>query len=242
MKIFMIIMFIMKFSNKSFTLIEVIIVVIMISVWIITMMWVISYWRSTMDRIRKDIIAINLARSWMEWVYNIRDTNWVKWSGKKDECWLKMDPLSDDDWECSNDQWIVKWNYILSWTRINNQTYYYLQPEIETLDMENSYIDNDDMKYIMCMENGFWYNCPWEEGFIEEWKFFRMIVWKWLYDKMDNEELSDCSNWNDIANNWDACWTELAKEFRFCSVVYFFGNWVWNVEFCWVVTNFNSQW
>ena len=35
-------------------------------------------------------------REGMEVMRHIRDTNWTRWAGKRDECWLKIDPLSDD--------------------------------------------------------------------------------------------------------------------------------------------------
>lgn len=38
--------------------------------------------------------AMNLAREGVEMIYTIRDTNWKRRSGKRDEHWLGSDPLN----------------------------------------------------------------------------------------------------------------------------------------------------
>ena len=38
-----------------------------------------------------NIKAINLAREWIEWVINIRDTNWLRFSGDRVNCWRTQD-------------------------------------------------------------------------------------------------------------------------------------------------------
>ncbi len=55
--------------------------------WIWSMLGVIdsgsSFAKDTEDTIR----AINLAREWIEWVTNLRNTNWLRFSSDKTNCW-----------------------------------------------------------------------------------------------------------------------------------------------------------
>jgi hypothetical protein len=44
------------------------------------------------EKTRQDSLAINLAREGMEGVYTIRNTNWLRWSGKKDANRLCANP------------------------------------------------------------------------------------------------------------------------------------------------------
>ena len=44
------------------------------------------------DKAKQDSLAINLAREGIEGVYSIRNTNWLRWSGKRDTNRLCADP------------------------------------------------------------------------------------------------------------------------------------------------------
>lgn len=46
-----------------------------------------------------NIKAINIAREWIEWVTNIRDTNWLRFSSDRVNCWKTL----DYNWWCIND-------------------------------------------------------------------------------------------------------------------------------------------
>lgn len=219
-----------KFFNKEscFTIIELIISITIISFWIIWVLTSISFWTVNIEKIRKEIIAINIAREWMEAVYNIRDTNWLRWSWKKEYCWLKTNPLVDNwnDW-CENDPWMSWNNYVISW-----QTFFTLHPIEWDLNL-NDWINNSEMNYIMCIDNNYWYNCPWQNWYNKQWAYFRQIKWVWLYDKNTNS-LLNCENWI----SW-TCWLNTAKEYRFCSIVFYQWSLLWKVELCWIITNFN---
>ncbi|MBU0625911.1 hypothetical protein KKG31_04400 [Patescibacteria group bacterium] len=51
-------------------------------------------------------------------MYQIRDSNRNRRAGKKEECWLKIDPLNDegDNGNCDNDTWMESGYYILTTT------------------------------------------------------------------------------------------------------------------------------
>jgi hypothetical protein len=48
--------------------------------------------QSTTDRTRQETLAINFAREGVEAVTTIRNTNRLRWSGKRDMNWLCVDP------------------------------------------------------------------------------------------------------------------------------------------------------
>ncbi len=108
----------MKYSNKKwFTLIELMISVVIISMWFFWIIAAIKSWINFMEKTRKEVIAINMARSWMEMVYNIRDTNRTRRTSKIEECWLKIDPMKDDttNW-CEDDDWFAtgNWGFVVT--------------------------------------------------------------------------------------------------------------------------------
>ncbi|MBU1758670.1 hypothetical protein KKG31_06090 [Patescibacteria group bacterium] len=50
-------------------------------------------------------------------MYQIRDSNRNRRAGKKEECWLKIDPLNDEDTEgCGDDPRMGSGYYILTTT------------------------------------------------------------------------------------------------------------------------------
>ncbi len=223
-------------AKYALSLIEVVIVIVMISSWLLTLYYVIDKWLSFVDWTRKKLIAIEIAKEWMEAVYNIRDTNWTRWSWKRDQCWLKVDPLNyseGDPKKCEDDAWIQSWkNYVLklvstpSW----NQRYWILSGVSVDLNIFD-WLDSDDKLFQVCLSGWYWNSCPGWWGY-KEWRFFREIKWLWLIDKYNNTNLN-CTKWDD-----SSCWNAAAKEFHFCSVVQYMGNWRGEVKMCWVLTNF----
>ncbi len=74
-----------------------------------TLGWGIYYAKNTEDNIK----AINIAREWIEWMINIRDTNWLRFSSDKTNCWK----TKDYDVTCignSTPPIIWSWSYTLS--------------------------------------------------------------------------------------------------------------------------------
>ncbi len=57
-----------------------------------TIGWGIDYAHDTEDNIK----AINLAREWIEWTINIRDTNWLRFSSDVKNCWR----ILNYQWSC----------------------------------------------------------------------------------------------------------------------------------------------
>ena len=220
-----------KFIKKGFTIIEVVIVTVIISTWMMGMISVINYGNRFSERTRSQTVATNLARQWIEWVLNIRDTNWKRRSGRRDECWLLENPSLDGS-GCEEKAWMQSGSYIinLTWTA-KWQKYHYLSWVDEALNISN-WIGTSDRKYALC-HNDKWEPCPWDDNPTPEGRFFREIDVKWLYDKNEgtpNDSL-ECDNWNE-------CWDSRAKELRFCSRVEFEWSSSWQTELCSIITNF----
>ncbi|MBP6910974.1 hypothetical protein KBC03_05305 [Patescibacteria group bacterium] len=60
-----------------------------------------------MAQARGQVIAINLAREGAEMMFNLRDTNLRKWSGKRDLCFLNRKSLfATDEEKCEDEEWL----------------------------------------------------------------------------------------------------------------------------------------
>ncbi len=226
-------------NKKWFTIIELLFVIIMLGVWLIWVFQTMGKSYNFLSSIKSKLLAINLARWWVEWVFTIRNTNWQRWGGKKDQCWLKINPLVDDwnDW-CENDAWFESWkNYVLdiTWT----QQYFYLSWENNPLKLKWSLVNND-WNYLLCKDPNDWLvkACHWETSrpadYFSPELYFRQVRGWYLLDKNDWSFLS-CTKWNDTK-----CWDGIFKEKNFCvDVIYF--NWSKkSVSFCSVMTNFKK--
>ena len=237
-------------NKKWFTLIELLVVIMMLWVWLI---WVFqTMWKSYnfLSNIKSKLMAINFARWWVEGVFTIRNTNWQRWWGKKDQCWLKINPLIDEnlDNKCENDPWFTSWSYILdiTWT----QQYFYLSWENNPLRLRWSLINND-WNYLLCKDPNDWLvkACPNHNhtsrpaNYFSPELYFRQVRWWYLLDKKSNEFLKSCNTWSgtytDTGTSID-CWWDSFKEKNFCVDVMYF-NWSKkSVSFCSVMTNFKE--
>lgn len=72
------------------TMIELIVMMAMMALWISSMLGVIGSWVDFAKNTEDNIKAINLAREWIEWITNLRDTNWLRFSSDKKNCWKTL--------------------------------------------------------------------------------------------------------------------------------------------------------
>ncbi len=77
---------------KGFTLIEVVIALSLFAIILVGIIFAVYRAYAYVQASKLQLIATNLTREGVEAVYNIRDTNWRKYSGEKDKNWLKMNP------------------------------------------------------------------------------------------------------------------------------------------------------
>ncbi len=227
----------MNFSIKKwFTLWEVLVLIVIVSLWLLSVFVALSNGSVYVQKIRQRIIALQLAKEWIEAVYHIRDTNWRRWAGVKDYCWLKVNPLIDE-WSprCVDDQWIMSWSYVLASKSQIWQRYWLLTWPFLAFDM-NTLFSWDNMKYSVCQSWGVWFACPWIVSSSSEWMYFREIQSYGIYLKdimVTWWTFLSCTWW---FSSW--CGTSRAKELRFCSVVYYVDQFVNQVKLCGVLTNF----
>lgn len=229
----------MKNIKKWFTIMEVIVIVVLVWLWLITVIQALWNSNTYLQKTRQKIIAINLAREWLEQVINIRNTNRQKRAWDKETTRLKLNPSIDEWWDwLNNDFWFGSGNYIILTTTISGQQYFYASGINEDLNTDLWINNSGNLQYSLCETWWVWKACPGELPQSNEWNFFRQIKWLWVFKKESTQiggELINCPT------GWDSnCSTPSAKEFRFCSIVEYIWNWVWKVELCSVLTNFEK--
>jgi hypothetical protein len=112
-----------RIKNPGETLTEVLVAVGIITVVLTNSLMLVNRGTSTNISIKNKILAINIAREGIEATRNIRDTNWLKYSGDKKRKWLCLDkiktvPNPDEIDPCSSTissgKYIVDFNNDLS--------------------------------------------------------------------------------------------------------------------------------
>lgn len=167
----------MGFSRKKgFTLWEILVIIVVISVGLMAIISLLTYGLNYVQKSRQRIIAINLAREGMESIYQIRDTNRQRRAGRKDQCWLKINPLfAPNKDECMNDTRMQSGSYILSTNVIAGQNYLFLSGgHIPALDIADG-IDTGDLNYSLCLSGGLRVACPGVVSVTPEGRYFREI-------------------------------------------------------------------
>ena len=239
----------MKFSTKislvpkksGFTIREILIIIVVVSIWLLSVVVVLTDGMKYVQKTRQRVIALNLAREWMEAVYQIRDTNRTRWAWVKDACWLKINPLVDDMWNetCTDDLRFTTGSYVLQRLTTWWQGYFALTgPFLPWINLSDG-IDSGDYIFSLCQQSGYWDACIWQSSTTSEGKYFRQIDGLWLYLKDTTDTW-----WTLITCTWwlsPGCWTSAAKEFRFCSKVAYIGDSTGEVQLCGVMTNFKGK-
>jgi len=229
----------MKFASKrAFSLLEVMIVVYLVSVGILWLIVALNKGLWFVQQTREKVLSVNLAKEWMEQMFNIRDTNRVRRAGQKEECWLKEDPLDATNWNprCSDDAWMQSGTYAIVSRNLEGQEYFALSGYSIWLDIDDD-IQASDLNYALCKQNDMWTSCPWVVPSESEWRYFRQVTIKGLYDKSADVPwwlLLDCDNWEDNP----VCSNGEARELRFCVEVAYVGRTKGSIELCGLMTNF----
>lgn len=231
------------FLKKGFTIREILIVIVVLSIGLLSVVVVLTDGMGYVQKTRQKVIALNLAREWMEAVYQIRDTNRMRRAWVKDSCWLKINPLLDE-WgsDCfTDDLRFTSGAYVLQRSWIDEQYYFTLTGPFVWVNLTDRTIDSGDLNFSLCQQSGYWYPCPWVLPTTNEGKYFRQIEWRWLYLKD-----MPATWWNEIICTWSLgpdvnCNNTRAKEFRFCSKVVYMGIDIGEVELCGVITNFKGE-
>lgn len=233
----------MKKSYYWFTIIELLAAIIIISLALLSTLWLLNIAVTYTNKTRQETIAINLAREGIEWVYNRRNTNWLRQSWEKDKNRLNID---NQTWGSANRfQWswaLYRLSYIT--TPYGKITTY--QPMWT--------ISNDSILWnpslLLSTGDFIWGTSPDAAG-----RFYRAIIGLGLYQKDTNVpwwNFITCvkwENWNSYAGI-DITWSPFSvpwecndshpKEYRFCSRVEYEQNLKWKVELCGSITNYQE--
>ncbi len=210
-----------------FTLVEVIIVLLIVS----TSLFTIISWASTsttyVSEMKQKTIALNLAKEWIEAMYNLRDTNWKKWSNQKDMCWLAANPMNPWN-ECW--AWITQWRWYWDEVEIWWSTYYQFH-DVNFNDtsvwlmLTEAELEDDREKFLNQVKDiaedtyhryrNFALHLSWSnrkyinsssftpsEKEYALWEYYRYIAVDWLYDK-ETWDKRKCNNWNKTKTNSD---------------------------------------
>lgn len=242
-------------KNKWFTLIELLITLIIISIALISVISLMRAAVSYVEKTRQETIAINLAREGMEAVSILRNTNRLRRWGSKDANWLCSDPHMDSpstDTDCG--AWLQSGqsSILLRWQTASGNSYPILSPVTGKLDLSDS---SDDTAFLMQYGTG-------SDGQLTryqhsstigtaDWYMYREIRGYGLYQKD-----TSTTGWRAItcpsgAANYTAdtsfsgtalrnCGDATPKEFRFCSRVEYAWTHRGKVELCGIVTNYEE--
>ena len=119
----------MKKKKYWFTMLEVILVLMIISTALISVITGVARTVNYVSEMKQRTLALNLAKEGIETVYNIRDTNWRRWSATKDKCRLKVTPLDGWNEGCEDDLWITaRPNWVIEEQLAQKDRYFSLAP------------------------------------------------------------------------------------------------------------------
>lgn len=225
----------LKQKKHAFTLLEVIIVCTLFAVMVIWIIFAINRSFVYLDNVRLSVRATNLAREWVEMVYNRRDSNRRKYSWDKDK-----HRLDTGTWGS-----LWAWTYaIKEWVDANKNSFIYLEkldptsdPTKDPYEVENFFgaaysdqreiskiIFTGDYPYYSWWTLHTWWNIA--DLLRVNWQdFYRVVRVFGVYCKNGS-----CSKDSD------------PKEMRFCVKVFYTASLWWQhaVELCSIMTNFQE--
>lgn len=206
-------------------MLEILLITIVVWIGLLSILFAINNSQKKSNNIIQNIIATQLAKEWVEKVYQTRNTNIIKNDDNPDLCRLNINTNEPCDW--SNKRFST-WNYIITSENFVTWTQ-------DTLTL-SEWINTWDKTFALCLNEWQRISCPGGDNHTKYWKFFRIIKWIGLYDKDKNItgwNLLDCPTWNTF---W--CEENTPKEYKFCSLVYYIWEHIWKSEICSIMTNF----
>lgn len=224
--------------KKAFTLAEVIIVCSLFSLMVIWTIVAINKAYIFLDNSRLSVRATNLAREWVEMVYNLRDTNRRKYSWEKDSNWLKL-----WSWTTSMGAWVYTINEA---TNSSGNSFIYLEnvgvPDVETFySIDWFFSDAYSWQREKCKLDftgtysyySWWTLATWwiikDLVEVQGLEFYRVMRVFGVYCKNSTSSNdTSCSNAQD------------PKEMRFCVRVFYESQWQHSIELCSIMTNFQE--
>ena len=238
-----------KNRKRWFTLVEVLFVCSIFAIMVVWIILAINRSYVFMNNTRLQVRATNFAREWVEMMFNLRDTNWRKYSWKKDEYRLVRDVRW---WSLLLEPWL--YNLIES---TNDEDIYIAAGMISPSNIDDFYSDEWfrkdeyttarwDVKIVFTWSYPFlswgldaswnrtWTQETWsiKELLWSETDFYRLVRVYGTYKK-DTSNVSDTVASTDMRN-------ATPKELRFCVKVFYRTNAPHTSELCSIMTNFEE--
>ena len=242
-------MVVLNKKKKWFTLVEALVVCSLFATMVLWIVLGINRAYMFLDNTRLSVRASNLAREWVEIVYNIRDSNWMQSPSEKDKMRLYL------GW--SQDHLFWPWIYVFEEGTGWNDLYNY----VDKLGIYDSIINADDEETFYSVEGFF-------SGAYETAKNRAKITFNWTYDYLSWTEIL---TWNieDLLWSWTIDFYRVVRvygiyqkdndnpdveivsdknkqgwipaEMRFCVKVFYDSLWKHNArELCSNMTNFGK--
>ena len=212
-----------------------------------------------MNNTKVQIKATNLAREWVEMMFNIRDTNWRKCSWQKDRFWLYLGsgantPTRNFEEECDpNWKTFKEWIYAIKEGEVGNDRFIYAEP-LSVTNLDKFYSLDEDWFFASSYDSirdktriTFTWEYRYRSWSAETWaevtwdiadslwngvEFYRIARIYGIYCKTANipDQPVDTINCNKASD---------PKEMRFCvKIFYKLGVWIHSSELCSIMTNF----
>ena len=86
-----------KIKLRGESIVEVVTATVILATILVSTFSILGRATQTNANIRNRVIALNIAREGIEGVRNIRDTNWLKYSGNRRDAWLCLDSTSSQN-------------------------------------------------------------------------------------------------------------------------------------------------
>ena len=235
-------------------MIEILIISILISVWLLTVANAINHVKLVNFRVMQSVIANQIATEWAEIMYQKRNSNFLEYYYNDEitdknvkilnacrlaynfkDCFNQIKDKCDDGvGNINEDDYIIwEWFYYIAnswWINVIKKC----EDNNWWFNITNCSNIKDNI-YAICLNEWSWVPCSsWHDIWFDEstyGKFYRRIEWTWVYDMSVDTEW-----WSKI--NLDLCEPEEAQEYRFCSRVVREGGQWWEAEICSTMTNF----
>ena len=240
-------------KKNWFTLVEVLLVCSIFAIMVVGIILAVNRSYTFMNNTKLQIQATNLAREWVEMIFNIRDTNWRKCSWKKDDFRLYLGSGSTKENECNTEsKEFRKWIYTINeWKNSSWDTYVYSEKLNITSDSAiNTFYWNDwfwtdaynsSRWSAKITFTGTYYYASGSQvktwiikNLLEGVEFYRIVRVYNVYCKaVDGSDVELISNSCNEPSD--------PKELRFCVKVFYRNNWdPHSSELCSIMTNFEE--
>ena len=196
--------------NRGDTILEVVVAMVILSSILISTFSILNRALETNIDVKNRIIALNIAREGFEGVRNLRDTNWLKYSGDRRAKWLCRDSTSDRD-TCSGggNQQIDTIDadgkyYTIDYDASPNNTRYYLDTADYNLDLDLT-SPNDQSDYLLYIDsaNDRYTHNP--SGTPVESVFYRQVYLETINPYLEITTAATPSSLPDFCNNEVDC-------------------------------------